>query len=396
MRYKIYASHIKKIQKFLFFLLFTYFQVCCNRINPDQQTDKSVFTYHLEKKILDAVDTFNLSKISNSILYVKLKTQDSYTISKIEEVEIDDSLIFVFEKYEGIFIYNLKGDLLNFIRKDESHLLKRPIYFDLDKNRNHILIYDDELRKLLFFNYATDFIKEIKLNKEYFQYFTPYYDDRVLAYTMHPFTQYNRGYNMALLLGSGEINERFLQRKELSPEKNTIAIAINRLYNYRDTLSLWQFYYDTIYRILPDAVMKPKYSFSLGSLKVPTNIFYNVKDANESQKYASIRDVLETQTYFFIKVLSNAKVKHIIIDKISNDICCIGNSKIENDVDGIIDFWPAGAINDSILYMVIHPLEILQSMELSHNVKAVHPEFYSSLNCASVYDNPWLIILTLH
>ncbi len=396
LRSKTYVSHIKKIKKALAFLLLSFILVCCNKINPSQYPDKNVFTYDLEKKVLDGANTFKLSKISNSTLYVNLKKQDSYTISKVEKVEIDDSLIFVFEKDEGIFIYNLKGDLLNSIRKDSSFLLKRPIFFNLDKIRKHILIYDDDLRSLLFFNYNTEFVKEIKLIKEYFQYFAPFYDDRVLAYTIRPFTQYNRGFNMALIMGSGEISERFLYRKEPLSEKNTLAIAINRLYTYHDTLSLWQFYYDTIYRILPDAVLKPKYSFLLGSLKMPTNIFDNVKDANNSQKYASIRDVIETENYFFIKVLSNAKVRHLVIDKISNEIWCIGNSKIENDVDGVIDFWPAGAINDSILFMTMHPLEILQSIELNYNVKAALPEFYSSLKYASVYDNPWLIIVTLN
>lgn len=394
---EMFKNQYLKVKVYLLIVPTLILLSCSDPISTSSNPFSILTTYNLGKVVAQKPDSVFLSSICSSLTYIPLETSDSSLIGQITKVAIDDSLIFIFEKDERILLFGKKGNLIRQIgsKSKLSDGYSKPNYFELDQKNDLVYVYDDDSRSILIFDYHSNLKSKTFLKREYFQYFIPFYDDNLLAYTMKPFTLYNEGYNIALISKEGEISSRLLNRHEVFNEKEILAVGINKLYLYKDTISLWQYYYDTIYRILPDKRLIPRYSFNLGSTKMSLSYWNSIKFKKNSQEFTSIRDLIEIGNFFFLRIVSNGELKQLVIRKSDSSIKQISNSPIKNDLDNRMDFWPNGIINDSTLYMALHPVEILESYRLNPTLRSLNNPFYLKLKSVSLNENPWIILATI-
>jgi len=385
---------------FLILCITLTFSTSCKKNSPIKSTIKpqgsKIISVGLDKFLDIPTDTIYLSEFCNKTHYIKLQTSDNCIISRISKIAMDDSLLFIFEKDNRLLVFDYTGRFVSQIgtfgeNKNEYKCLK---YFELDKINNHILLYDDEKHRLQIYNYQSQLIENISLKKRYFHYFIPFYGDDILAYTFKPFTDFNNGYNLAIMTRKGNMKEQLLKRKETFNAKEIIPVGINSLYLYNDTVSLWQFHYDTIYRILPNGNLIPKFAFDFGTYRMPMKYRNGKTFKDNPDRYPTIRSMIETTNDFFLTVIYQREIIPLIINKKNLQVRRVDGNVIINDINDSIQIWPHGALSESTLYIPINKLELdvySRNRKSNFNIKSMDIETQSLL-----LKNPWILIMDLN
>lgn len=106
------------------------------------------------------------SEILDSIRYIQLETKDDCLIGNINQILKDDTLLFIMDrKQKSIFIYNESGSFIqkiNQVGKGEGEYISLTS-FCVDPRKKKIFIYDEIQKKILQYNYNTNYEKDMKL-----------------------------------------------------------------------------------------------------------------------------------------------------------------------------------------------------------------------------------------
>lgn len=385
--------------KFLLLFLSPLLVFCygCKKNGLQSKSDLSVRSFKIDEAISNPSTKLKLSTIYDTLYYIPLETTDESLINRISDLKCEDDLIFILDKGKRVLLFNDKGKFIRQIgvKGNAPTEYENPLYLEIDKTKDHVIIYDDRGRKVLIYNYNSELINTIKLNESYYHYYIPFRGNDILAYVAKPFSKYNDGFNIGIFNKAGEISATMLKRNEKGNKNAVTAVAYNKLYNYRDTVSLWEFHYDTIYRILPNLKMEPIYSFDMGKYKMPMK-FRNSKSFLHELKYPYISNVLEAKTHFFLETTTLNGNKKLIVKKENGIVKNLGKFGFVNDLNNSLPFWPSFNIEPKVHAMSIQPFELLN--DIKNNKAKINLSFkeHKLLKNSNLIDNPWIVVAKLN
>jgi hypothetical protein len=380
----------------------------------DQTREKStgVKTIFLEAAFNETGSKIPLSRICNEIRYCFLETNDSIQIGRIKKIQIHDTLILVVEDTR-LFIFGLSGRYLNRI----DLVGQGPgEYVDIDE-----VVYEPRKEAIYIYNNDAHRINSYKANGQYLETwqftdvpstFNILNGEHIVLQYDWPTCYFSENQNFSLRIydpGTRKTVSSMLNKAwDMEDKEKMRNMYQSYLYNYYDTLSHWEFYYDTIYRITSPNTVIPRYHFDLGRYRMP----------NEDRKtkfipfmqnvgYSAISSFVESKDYIFLTPFSiNRIALTIIYDKKEDKAKNVNYAKntnegmaLYNDIDGGWSFWPQGITNTGVLYQhfFAHDLkEFMVNSTLSCQ-NPLYPDKRKSLlekaQKSSMLDNPVIMLV---
>lgn len=394
-------------------LVFFFFNFSCSRIqNKDTKKD--------EVDVIDLSNSFSnyekkhLSEIADSIYYISLETDSNSLLDKIknplENVQFTSNRIFISDGKQ-LIAYDLRGKLRGKIgRRGQGP--NEFVYindFTVLEEKKLIIIKSDAQQKLLFFTFDNEFIHSVSINW-YPSNISNLHSKYIILSNLKGQRKILDYYTFTIIDQTGNIENHLLKQNwEEKIEKNDeIGLSnIASFYFLGDTLSYWEFQYDTIYRIFDSNKILPKYYVDLGKDKLPREMLLTSK-LKESKRKINNYDILygfiETQKYIFFKISNKNKLTHILYDKITKSAKNIrhGNTidkfSFENDIDGGLPFWPDGIAGKDRAFSLFYGIELLKKIKDNEVIQNYYSEkkmLREIVRDSKLMDNPILMIVKL-
>ena len=385
-----------------------------------------------EINILDCLSTdnkeiVNLSSIALSIEYCMLETDENCLISdgavfystKDKVVVIDNRGCYVFDRETGRFIRRIASRG----QGPDEYVWAEKNFWDAE---NELVCFRGNNNYYLF--YSIDGTLYNKVNR-FSNSGDPLvlYEDVYVRYV--PDIRGNATIRIAFYNKKGDLidsipNHRLFKR-DLSGSSDPLSVTDSWLYVFCDTLCYRDLYCDTLYQI-KDFKLYPRFIFNTGGLTVPYKMRdgrYDISAALEGgevidryEKYVNISKLLEDNRYMYFTLDHRKAAYRIIYDKNEDDFHVISkipnampsiridgisstkgdqkrisHSKIDNDLDGGLPFWPDQMISEKEMMCVFSAEELL-GLDTS---KITDPKLKSLLNSLEEDSNPVVAIVTL-
>lgn len=146
-----------------------------------------------------------------------------------------------------------------------------------------------------------------------------------------------------------------IQSKMLNaiPSFNSNLGAGGGIYKFKNNISYWNRYCDTVYTIQPDFSYSASIVFSQGDHRFPRQD----PEFDEQLKYFRVLDIFETNNFFVVKYIYNYMASVAFVDKTTRDVQFSQNTwdlkGIKNDLDAGLVFHPETYYtNDNGEYLV--------------------------------------------
>lgn len=403
---------MKQIVKSLSLIVFMIFTSCV--ISPEEKSERTkkieLFT---EKTIHTEV---RLNEIADSIYYIPLQSTNGNLLDKIrrpsrnivfgnDRIFVNDGMLLLSFDRQGNFLakYGRQGN-------GPGEYVKIDMFTVLF-NFEEVYLLDKSSRNILVYNFDGSFKRNIKL-ENYAQLMSNLNDEQIVfAYCkgMRDLSDYH-----ALTihdLDMAHINKKiyFEAEREYEKTKKLSASDVSTFYNFSDTLSYWEYYYDTIWRVVDHHLVIPRYKIDVGKDRLPQEHFqsgfYIGEDINElieyMKKYIQIDNVIETKNHFFFKVSNKAKLAHILYDKTTDSAKHVKivdtnhfGTPIINDMDGGLNFWPEGNVDQDCLYSIIYGYELKTKLIANNSLETSFNNEKLISNIENM-DNPILMVVRL-
>lgn len=354
--------------------------------------------------------TIELSAIAKNVEYIKLETNPNCLISRINTIKITEEYIFILDKIlKYLLVFDIKGNFVqkfsNFGKGPNEYLVIRD--FSFNQENKQLYIFDRMNQKVLSFSldqipgevfYIKDWPMKLEItNSGNFVFLNPI-----------PYSLYSNNYSITLINSKGTIVKRLKKNHENGYNIND-GLRFYNLYYSQDTLSYWESYSDTIYRITQNKLI-PRYYIDFSG-RMPDALY--VKDElfeHYIAKYNSILKLFETSNFFFINVLKKNNLGGIVYNKVTKESynCKSGNDKtrfhkgFNNNFDGGLPFWPKSVTKNGKLISYFDILEFkdfIKEIIDSNNSKISYPkknkELIQIIEGSSITDNPIIMLVSL-
>ena len=156
-------SSISSTKCILFFLSIFLITGCFNNKREEGENIKQQFLNDYQKEL----DRHSIIDTS-SYKYIRLETNKKSSFGDIDKVIIDDDRIIILDRNiaKKVLMFDLDGNFICQIGKagkgpDEFELIQDV---DIDTDKKQVVLFDVSSRKLLFYNYNGDFIKNVQLD----------------------------------------------------------------------------------------------------------------------------------------------------------------------------------------------------------------------------------------
>lgn len=253
-----------------------------------------------QKEELITIDA-NFNTLKNSTLsdffdleIIKLERNEFSLIGKISKVVIKDSLLYILDRdiAKKIFIFSLEGKFIKTIGvigkgKGEYIRLKDICLFN-----EYLYLLAGPDKKIIQYDLGGNFISEIRLNKHggYFLEFMS--NQNFLSMVQNTLLSVSFWNNKGKEIDSYEMPKysfmRFIPEKPLS--KLNKEIFIHTTYN------------DTIYKVLDNCRLEPRYVFNYYDESFPTNRINNKEEfisEKKTMKYIHLIGFVNSDKYIF-------------------------------------------------------------------------------------------------
>jgi hypothetical protein len=236
-------------------------------------------------------------------------------------------------------------------------------------------------------------------------------------HTKVPWAAYNKDYSVYVTDLNGKFEKNLLPQKLFKPTSGkfiSISSMNEGFYFMLDTLSLWDTDLDTIYRILSNKEIIPRYSLYAGKRHLTWSKRFKTDDPDRSLRNSSIYfdDMVESNDHIFLRARNKGQSSYFIFDKESKETQQIIPGKgyggipysrgLINDIDGGIPFWPSGSFSSEELFQIIEPNHLRSHFSAYEKIPAVHPfnkvlneNLKELLQETELDSNQWLIIAKL-
>lgn len=356
-----------------------------------------------------------LSSIADSIIYIPLQTDSNSILGPVrkpwENVKFSADRIFISDGNQ-LIVYDFLGKFLNKIGRKGNGPQEffRIDNFALFEKEKQVLIHDMMKRELLVYSFAGAFIRRLKvdfwptklasLNNEYIAFG----NDK----GNREFSDYK---TVSVLDKDGYLLSRLINHdleKEIEKKNEIARWELSCFYQYNDTLSYWEFQYDTIWRIVDKDAAYPAFYINLGANKLPFKYILteNVNKLDDHCRFIYTLRIFETKNFIFFRVAYKKYLKHILYNKKSHNAMCIKhyeNGKpffsFINDIDGGLPFWPEGVMNDGEkIFTLIYGYELLPKLQANkrmNSFRTINPVLEHLASNSSILDNPIIMIIQL-
>ena len=369
----------------------------------------------------------NLSSLALSIEYCALETNENCLISegavfystKNQVVAIDNRGCYVFDRETGNFIRQISNRGQG---PDEYRWTKKDFW---DAENEHVCFWGNNNNYIF---YGIDGTLSHRVSR-----FSSSEDPLVLYNDVYvrrvPNYRGNATNRIAFYNKKGDLIDSIpnynLFKRTISGSSDPISVVDGWLYTFRDTLCYKDLYCDTLYQI-KDFKLYPRIVFYTGGLTVPYELRdgrYDISAALEGgeifdryEKYINMSMILEDNRYMYFTFDHKKIAYRVIYDKNENEFHVISkipnpipnikiggislnkgeqkrisHSKIENDLDGGLPFWPDQMISEKEMMCVFSAEELLK-LDTS---KITDSKLKNLLNNLDEDSNPVVAIVTL-
>lgn len=293
-----------------------------------------------------SINTSEMSKnrfndIIDCINVLKLEECESNIIGEIDKILIDGNLMFILDRFisRKMFIYDNKGKFLRTIGKKGMGPGEYTSisYFDIDKNKKEIILLDSDQRKLLFYNYQGDFIRDIILPDHVIS-FIVYDKERILLDCgNNTFGNKNKHSLIVIDKQTGNVLEKLLS---IPTEKENLNFSsYSPLFRTSDTIVYQPPFSKYLYK-LENGIIKQKYDIDFGGKWPSDSYFIEMKGSNPMEiakkiaqdGYVSFPNIVENSKFILVTFYINDNKVLFINDKTNN------NNFITKDCPLIIGF----------------------------------------------------------
>jgi len=378
-------SHMKS--KYLYFLIFF---ICFCRSNENK-------IYEFDPRHIFE-NQINLSEIADNIIYIPL--DDSIPIGMTYHYELVNDLLYLSIKDIGILTFNKNGKLINKI----GNIGRGPgeykffMQFTVDEKNGNIYVLDYDIIKIYTSN--GNFLRTIPLKETggHFQELC-YYNSKIFI------PEYigigKAKYNWIIIDTLGNM---ISQKKNFIPEFSSAFLFKGGTFKFKNRISYWNIYDDTVYSILPDLSYKASFLFSQGDHRHPR---YRVNDNSTLINIFHPHFIFETNHFLVFNYYFNKSTIALINKDNFKTFVTFpdqGTGGIENDIDGGVPFQPAG-------YIIEKDREYMTNLKYPYQIKArvasnefknstpIYPDKKKELeilaNRLKETDNPVLIMVRL-
>jgi hypothetical protein len=317
--------------------------------------DSSVKIVKIENVDEDIVVKY--SDIYDNVNFIKLETQDSSLIGRIDKIIAIDDKIIILDKTiaKMVFVFDYSGKFLNRIGSNGGgpEEYDSPNDIGYDKYNNEILVLCHNRKNIMRFHPDGTFIKNIKFDLYVSSIFVMSKNTYLLSLNNYSQKSGVNDYNILIVDDNGKILNR------LSPHDETTGKLYSpggiRFSNFQNEVLFSQHYSNKIFKINHDEI-KAKYYMDLGRHTIPSTIFNNAtnkdidKAIRENEEYAFSIFATETLSHVISQFVYKRKIfdcyhfKKSGITKVSslyfNDIYALSSNRsfITVKGDSIISF----------------------------------------------------------
>jgi 6-bladed beta-propeller len=347
-----------------------------------------------------------LSQIASKIEYIPLETNEDCFIAEVTQLfTYKDKVIIYDQSQQKVLLFNNNGKFINRIGKQgrgpgEYIETMRVNFNEFDST---IVIKDNCYN---FYNLNGKFLRRKLVYPLMGQ--IAFLENHIVLSFGRPEFVYNDGFQIAICDNDFKLQNQFINRNNEGITKANAGKIRGNMMNCLqfccDTLSFWEYKYDTIFRIPDTNTCFPRYA-----LKYPNKQGFNVSADNSDQDGTRvIEGMVETKNYFFFKQFNQfdkAFINEIIYDKKKKEGFSLKFPDkvhgILNDIDGGIEVLPRKVLNDGRIYTTFSAFKLRQLMneEPYKSIKPIdiknHIQLKEIIKNSKMQDNPIVMIITL-
>ena len=387
----------RQLQNMIFLFVLVFFIYSCKH----DIKDKGVSSDVIEQISIDPLniprDNINASRVIKNIEHIPLETPPNIIIGTIDKFIVKNNKYYIFDKTaQSIFIFTIAG---KFISKINSIGRGPGEYtdissFNIDQTKDNICIYNNRLRKMLYFTSEGKFINERKFNFLFRDFIS--IDNEINYLYLSYFPDYSSKkfpYQHRYLVTSNDtIVDKQLHYK-YEDYYNKISKASRHFYSCGDSITLIEGSDNKIYRIIKDGQLIYRYKVDFGKFNSPLKAvmdkeesdYYITNSVNE--KWCKLSNVIETPRYLFINYIFNHMYQSSYYSKITRKIFNCGPFWI-NDYAHLPIPRPI-ASQDSILFSVVDAFAFKNWFRNNKNEIPIH--LLELNNKVKELDNPIII-----
>ena len=196
------------------------------------------------------------SALFSDFKIIPLETVEGSVFSSFDDLRLINDTLFIFEqKYiKGVLIFSGEGKLISKISKPGRGPGEyvNPIAFDIDTITNEILIFDYSNKKLNFYDYQGNFLRDITLNRRYQSFILS--DNCIYAFC--PFQSVKEDENMLFKYdkNGNEVSGYFKYSSNLRGPKVVFPFQGGNFFKSVNNAKFYRPYSGTIYSIKSDTV----------------------------------------------------------------------------------------------------------------------------------------------
>lgn len=276
----------------------------------------------------------SLSEIADDIQYIPL--HNYYPIGHISFLKLTSKSIFIYEPRYGLLAFDKNGKkgkkIGDFGRGPGEYTY--ILSFAVDPNSEKIYVMSSDKRIDVYSRNGT-FIRNIPLKK----YGGNFQDIEVYNSNIFVSEYINAGqakYNWIIIDSLGTL---------LNSKKNSVfqfstgMVGGGGLYKFKNTISYWNLYNDTVFKILPDLSIKPTIIFKPGKFRIPRSNFSLEQYALFFTPYV----LYETNRFLVVQYVFYQKITIALIDKESKKSYV---SFMSTDKDRKVPGYKGGILNN--------------------------------------------------
>lgn len=349
-----------------------------------------------------------LSEIADEVYYIPL--DNSFPLEVISSnITFTDDAIYFPSKDIGILAFNREGKFINKIGSIGRGPGEYIIYllFCIDNKTGTVFVRDSN-SNIKVFSRTGKYIRNFSL-KEYGDVENIEFFNSKLLVQYSPQLK-NSNYDWIYCDTLGNVIKK--QNRHLPIFTANWGGVTSSFYKFKNQLSYYNAFTDTVFSILPDLTEKPSLIISPGEHRKPRS---NLSiEQLMSEKYLSLSRIFETNRFFFIRYNYNKKHYQALIDKQNHkpflNSIEIDESKahaisgIVNDIDGGLWYLPESYFAEKGREYIVgiqSPYQIKKRVASNEykNSFTKYPEkkkeFEKLANSLKETDNPVLMIVRL-
>lgn len=377
---------------------------CCTRPANDQLSDKE----DLKEKVFNLKlnhyneRSFRLSETCETVEYVILETTKTNFIGSIMVIKVSDNFIILTDDAtRKVHAFTRQGLYLFEIAKRGKGPGEYNQVDDIIIDEENQCVYLKSGRNILEYSLDNKYQKTIKL--EVFPRYISKYQNGFVSIVEFPSTMAYSGYTFNFQNEDGKLLDQKVYH-DLDSFNGQELRAFATLYTVNDTLCYWEAYYDTVYSLTYKGHIAPRWTFNYSKnhiTKAEMSSMQELDKASRTRFYIS--KFIETPKHVFVKAGNSGFPTNLIFDKEKNEYIIssikgkYGEGIIENDIDGIIEYWPMLSVGSNTTAMVIDPLDFKQAIEkveINSGNKQIIEQYGKKVTGISQFDNQVLVIVT--